>query len=179
MMLNVMTVPYIEHTETLRTNYTEMVLKMIPVNGFTVILAILFCIVLWRLFAKAGMAPWRSVIPVVNFYSLFGLCWDGYMLWVQFFLLVFAARYHYMMVTPGLEGLFENGSAVLFAAFSLLAFLVHASLSRHLARSFGKKPLYALGLTFLPFFFLPYLAFDDSEYRGNLSHKESWRDKYK
>ena len=44
----------------------------------------------------------------------------------------------------------------------LVMFLIYSDLSAH----FGKKPQFAVGIFFLPFIFLPIIAFDDSHYNN-------------
>ena len=90
----------------------------------------------WRIFEKAGVAGWKSLIPIYNVYCLYKLA-TGSGLWLLWFLL------------PGIG--------------TVIALVV---LSVRLARAFGKGAFYTLGLLFLPNIFHLMLGWGSAQYRG-------------
>jgi hypothetical protein len=103
---------------------------------FSLLIAIVMVVSLWKIFAKAGQPGWASVIPIYNEYVLMTQV-VGRPLW--FFLLVFV---------PCL-----NAIALVITMFDL-------------AKAFGKGIGFAIGMILLPVVFIPLLAFGDSEYQG-------------
>ena len=45
-------------------------------------IAVLTVIAWWRLFSKAGQAGWKSVVPVLNVYTLYKICWKPVYFWL-------------------------------------------------------------------------------------------------
>ena len=45
-------------------------------------IAVLTVIAWWRLFSKAGQAGWKSVVPVLNVYTLYKICWKPVCFWL-------------------------------------------------------------------------------------------------
>lgn len=112
----------------------------------TLICALLIQISLWFVFAKAGEAGWKSLLPLYNLYLLMVVAgkpgwWSLPAIAVVLLSLVKAGMFIVV--------------AVLYLVFGVLFFLAMLSL----AERFGKGALFGIGLTFLPMFFFPLLAF--------------------
>lgn len=45
--------------------------------GFCLILALIGLVSMWKIFAKAGLAGWKSLIPFYNMYCLFKITWGN------------------------------------------------------------------------------------------------------
>lgn len=61
---------------------------------------------------------------------------------------------------------FGNGWMFLLMLVPIVNFIVMVMTYFKMAKVFGKGSLFAVGLMFLPFIFLPVLAFGDAEYEG-------------
>ena len=100
------------------------------------VIGILSIIAMWKIFTKAGIEGWKSIIPIYNYYCLFKIAsGNGWL-----FLLV---------LIPGVGALI---AAILLAL--------------KLAKAFGKDTGFAVGLIFLPFIFQLILGFGSAEYVG-------------
>jgi len=119
-------------------------------NANTIFFVIFFLFVLgvtvlmitaqWKLFQKAGREGWEAVIPIYNAYVYFEIC--GKPGW-----------YAFLAFIPCI------GSII------LLVLYIIASLE--LAKRFGKTGGFGIGLFFLPFIFVPVLAFSDAVYNDD------------
>ena len=107
------------------------------------ILIIITIISLWKIFEKAGVEGWKALIPIYNMWVLAEIV--GKPGWLGILPII-------LMFIPFIGN---------FLALIILFYLYYL-----LAKSFGKGPLFALGLTFLGFIFFPILAFSDAQYQG-------------
>lgn len=98
--------------------------------------AIVIIASLWRIFEKAGQPGWAALVPFYNTYVLTVEVARKDIIW---FVLMFVP--------------FVNLAAVI---------VVYLEVSR----KFGYDVGFAIGLFFLPFIFIPILAFSDARYRG-------------
>ncbi len=105
------------------------------------LLVIISLISLWKIFEKAGVEGWKALIPFYN-------------LWV------FAE----IVGQPGWLGLLAILAIFIPVIGILIYFAIIFYLNYLLAQGFGKDVLYAIGLTLLPFIFLPILAFGDDTF---------------
>lgn len=94
-------------------------------------------IVLWKIFKKAGLKPWKSLIPFYNFYCLFQLTFNS----GWYFLLMF--------VMP------------------IVNLITIGVLSYKLARAFGKNKIFSICSIPFFFITSQIIAFDNSTYIGN------------
>lgn len=100
-------------------------------------LVIVMIIAWWKLFTKAGKPGWAALIPVYN-------------LWVLFEIVGLPGWLSLLMFVPFVG---QIGVAIL----NIVAAV-------KMPERFGKEPVYAVGLIFLPMVFYPMLAFGKSEY---------------
>ena len=104
-------------------------------------IVVIVIISLWKIFEKAGVEGWKALIPFYN-------------MWV------FAE----IVGQPGWLGLIAVFLTFIPYIGALLASVIFFYLYYLLAKAFGKDILFALGLFFLGFIFLPILAFGDAKY---------------
>lgn len=93
----------------------------------------------WLLFKKAGKPGWHSLIPILNIWDEYDICWSGSMGMAAFVLMVAAQS--------------ANSSSNNIIAFCGLAagiayLVIHFKESMKLARAFGKGTGYGLILFF-------------------------------
>ena len=128
------------------------------------ILAVLFLSITssWKIFKKAGLSGWKSLIPIYNTYCIILISrlpkWCFFILPLLIFVLLSFLNLHFM------KYIFSSTGHFLIYIFFPLAVFIY--LCYRLARSFGKGIGFALGLVFLPFIFFPLLAFGDAEYES-------------
>lgn len=125
---------------------------------------ILQIIAYWRVFAKAGIPGFLSLIPILNVFLEFKLAWNGKAA-VAFFLLSALSGF-----LPYLSAFLDAGSAgkmiLSLASFVVMLLLAICVIRERfkLARSFGKGFFFALGLLFLEPVFLMILGFGSAAY---------------
>lgn len=115
----------------------DILLNSLPFMIFTVALIVFSVVCSWKIFSKAGIPGWWSIIPFANIYKMFELFWGAGKGWM--FILTFVP--------------FVN-------------VVVNIMLLIKLARSFGKGGGFAAGLIFLSVIFAAILAFGSAEYIG-------------
>ena len=131
-----------------------------PVTFFGVIWIILHIIACWKIFKKAGIPGWHSIIPFVNFYDEYKICWSGGagLIFVLAFIGVWS-------ITPAAA----EGSVFLTATAAVLAFIVvlmQIIESAKLAKAFGKGLGYTLILIFFDRLGRIMLGFGSARYIG-------------
>lgn len=104
---------------------------------FSLFIAIISIVAMWKIFEKAGKPGWASIIPIYNLVVMFQIC--GMNPWL--ILLNFVP--------------FVN-----ILAASILSIIMNVKL----AEKFGKGVGFAIGLIFFNFIFTLILAFGNSEY---------------
>lgn len=111
----------------------------------------------WKIFAKAGEASWKAVIPFVNTYTRYKISWAPKMFWIFIALNLIGGAVPedagFILATVG-------------AAASIAALVISAMSCGKLARAFGHGTGFAVGLFFLEPIFVLILGLDGSEYLG-------------
>jgi uncharacterized membrane protein YsdA (DUF1294 family) len=109
---------------------------IIPLVVFT-----LYC--MWKVFEKAGREGWKAIIPVYNGWVMAEIAGK-----------------------PGWWGIVGYAGAIPFIGFigTIAAFVLGILISIEVAKAFGKEPIFALLLIFLPIIGFAILAFDKSKY---------------
>lgn len=118
-------------------------------------LFVLQIIAYWFLFKKAGVAGWKSIIPIYNNYKMYQIVWDVKYFGAYLVLAMINGIFNYL-----LQSVFTVG--VLALIFSIIRFivlmmscLVDFFFCRKLAFAYGKSSGFAVGLFFLfPIFIL-------------------------
>ena len=114
----------------------------------------------WKIFTKAGVAGWKSIIPFYNYYVEYGLCWNG------MYGLVYAVAYGAASAISysGQQG----GLAVtLMLVLSLLSLVLHIKESLNLAKAFGKGTGFGVCLILFGPIARIVLGFGSARYIGN------------
>ena len=133
---------------------------VVAVLGVTLVLAFAMAAAVWIIFTKAGRQGWECVIPFYN--NLVFLDIAGLPAWVMVF--YFLPQIGAVIVSAaGLAGTFAGVAIVVIGM--LASMLAYALNCQGLARNFGKGLGFACGLFFLPFIFMPILAFGSARYR--------------
>ncbi len=123
----------------------------------------------WKVFTKAGIPGWKSIIPVYNSYLLYKIAWKPSMFFVTLGLGVV-----YLILVAISAGIAAGGgsvgSAIAFLIIGLIliigALVIEIMCYHKLSKSFGHGVGFTLGLIFLSIIFLYILAFGSSEYQG-------------
>ena len=124
-------------------------------------------IALWRIFAKAGHAGWKSLIPVYSQYLLFRIAGKP-SLFPAVFILVIAQTF--LNIT---SMYFTNDDSIfiLLAIWGIVIILgiimaiIYIDYSCSLSKAFGHGIAFAFGLIFLEPLFILILGFGRSQYR--------------
>ena len=129
---------------------------------------------LLKIFQKANKDGLSAIIPIYNQYILCKIVGVNPH-WVLLPFIVFFVNYFFMIFTNILTVIFYVSNfmvilSYLHSVINLLSIVVVVYfiilLNVSLARSFGKKDTYAIGLVLLPIVFYPILAFGKSKYVG-------------
>lgn len=127
----------------------------------------------WMVFVKAGHQGWKAVIPFYNYYMLLRITkhsgWWVAVLVVPTVLILFAgATITYQLVqlsAGGAQALVEMVAVIILIATPIVI-TINAVVMYDLARAFGKRLPFTVGLTLFPFIFLIWLGFGDETFRG-------------
>ena len=152
------------------TNNEELILGGAVVGGMfgvimtiAIILWILLIIAWWKIFTKAGIAGWKSLIPIYNIYLLYTKIANvNFWIWafVPYVLMsVFSAVYPDGSQMPSLV-------ALLLLVILIFYIVGYWKMSKGVSTAFGKGIGYTLGLFFLPNIFHLILGFGSAKYIG-------------
>ena len=141
------------------------VLNMV-MGAFFIVIAwyVLTLVARWRVFTKAGLAGWKSLIPLYSEYCTSKISWK-----TTFFWIVLAAGFASGIIT----GMIENGDTVssfvsfLSSVLGIAITVINLIMNIKLSQRFGHGVLFGLGLMFLPPLFTMILGLGESEYLGN------------
>ena len=128
------------------------------VFAFYVVWYILQVIADWKILSKAGKSGWLSLIPILNVYAEYDICWTGPM--------------GLLYVIIGIVVNFFNGRensntiTILCSILGVVAFVLHIIQSLKLSRSFGKGVGYAIFLIIFGPLARVILGLGSSEYVG-------------
>lgn len=107
---------------------------------FAIILYLVFCFILSRVFVKAGKPAWAAFVPIYNVWLLFEI--------------------------GGKPGWWSLAGLIPFVG-PLIAFVLYIIVSLEIAKKFGKSSTFGiLGLWLFSLIGYAILAFDDSKYSG-------------
>lgn len=120
---------------------------------FSIIIAVLVIVAMWKIFKKAGEPGWKAIVPFYNSYTLFKIVWDTKFFWIN---LGFAVLSGIISFLPAIGWL---GSIISIASFVLTIMVLNK-----LAKSFGHGTGFTIGLIFLPYIFFLILGLGGDEF---------------
>ena len=168
---------------------TSTALALALIGGMATILAIcfviyiLFVIAYWKIFTKAGIPGWKSIIPIYNSYIQYKFTWQTKYLWIMLALLIIGGCmtniggfYTSLYDTAGMVSplnamitAFQTGytAAGIGYLLVLVAYLINAVSYYYLGQAFGHQWGFFVAALIVPFIALLYLGFGSSQYIGN------------
>ena len=130
--------------------------------SFSVAWIVLNIIGNYFLFKKAGKPGWHSLIPFLNTYDEFDMCWDG------------KKGILYLLLLIGVNAVPSTTQSTVVIVLAFLAAMwllsLHFRQSMRLAKSFGKGSLYGLFLFFFNGIGKMILGLGNSQYLGEFSY---------
>lgn len=122
-------------------------------NLFLVAGSIYFTVVNWKIYSKAGQPGFAALIPIystyIRFKISFGNCYKAYMLLIVIGVLLFMA-----------------GGYVSALLVTIISNILYAICNVKLARAFGKRGKFNIGVALMPHIFLAILALGKARYEG-------------
>lgn len=114
----------------------------------------------WRIFTKAGIAGWKSLIPIYSTYLLYKIGWNTKYFWLFFVLSMIDGS------VTGKAAAQESGGIMIVALIvAFLMMIINVLFNLNIAKRFGHGTGFGLGLLFLPSIFMLILAFDGNAYQ--------------
>ena len=104
----------------------------------------------WKVFDKAGIEGWKSLIPLYSDYCTYKISWQ-----TKFYWILMAATIVSGIVSSRISGYAENGDTVpailnaLSTILGLAVMVINLLMNIKLSEKFGHGILFGLGLTFL------------------------------
>lgn len=119
----------------------------------------------WKVFTKAGIAGWKSIIPIYAHYLTFRIAWHRRYFWylIGFSLLTQLLR----LFSDGSTGASGIIYSILTVVCAVTVLYVVYKLQLMLARRFGHGVLFALGLILFNTIFTLILGLGSDRYQGN------------
>lgn len=111
--------------------------------ALVIALVVFFIVVYWCIFEKAGHPGWAALIPIYNIIVLFKVA--GMSPWW-----ILACLLGFIPIVG-----------------SIISLVINVMICIGLGKAFGRGTGFIIGLIFLPFIFMPILAFDDSRWNAN------------
>ncbi|MCR5099477.1 MAG: DUF5684 domain-containing protein [Lachnospiraceae bacterium] len=135
------------------------------VMGILVVAIIWYILVIigdWKIFEKAGKPGWHSLIPFLNLYDEYDLCWNGSMGIVYMVALGVST-----FLTSGSEDVEVTGfKAIVAGVLAIVALVLRIIQSNKLAKAFGHGIGFTLFLIVFERIARVILGFGSSEYEG-------------
>lgn len=120
---------------------------------FIIVLLILLVVAYWKMFTKAGVAGWKSLIPLYNVYIAFKIAWKdqtAFWVWLATSIVYGPFRDH------------EDGVGVITIAAGILALVWWMRFCIRQAKSYGKGAGTGIAAFFLPNILTLYYGFASS-----------------
>ncbi len=146
-------------------NTDVLAASLIAIGTFAVIFLllsliayVLYVIGTWKIFTKAGVAGWKSIIPCYNVYNVYKICWKTSFFWIWFIatlVMAFATS-----VTS------SNAAAIISYIALIVTIVLNVMQNYKLAKAFGYGIGMTLGLLFFNYIFVLILGFGSAKYQG-------------
>ena len=143
------------------------------ITAYGVTMVIIIPIICWAvqavgkffIFKKAGKTPWHAFIPVLSDWDQLDLAWSRMIAWLWVAVLAVSM----LFLSGAVNAVFHikpyiHDSLTIVIVLTLVVIMVINCYQ--LAKAFGKKFLFALGLFFIYPVFMLILGLDNSEYLG-------------
>ena len=115
----------------------------------------------WKIFTKAGIAGWKSIIPIYSDYVEYDLCWKGiFGLIASIFLTYVNYCFTYVKSMP-------NWQTILVAVLGVVALVLSFKQAMKLSKAFGKGTGFGIGLFLLGPIFRLILGYGSARYVGH------------
>lgn len=125
---------------------------------------VLYVIGLWKVFVKAGIAGWKSLIPIYNVYLQFTICWSPKaFINVVLYMIIGSIAEYYLAQQP--EGVLAVMLTISVIGCLLYRIFLQVTLYQKLSAVFGHGVAFGLGLYFLEVIFIIILGFGKSQYQ--------------
>ncbi len=137
-----------------------------------IIILIIFTAAMWKIFQKAGQRGWAIIIPFYRDIILLRIA-DKPKWWIIFFILHTGLNFigaDNLIKTMGYNSSLIFIAVVYGALFAFYIFVLHS-----IIKKFGKNITWTFGCAFLPFIFLPIIAWDKKikfHGDGSIVHQE-------
>lgn len=149
-----------------------MLSVMLAVAGVLIVLWLIWCVLRivanWKIFAKAGEAGWKSLVPIYNRYVQFQLVWKLPVFWV--YIALFFGSGIFASISQNLAETNAGAADVLAILGSILViawFVLDIMFQNKLAKAFGKGTGFTVGLVLLNPVFMLILGLGKAKYLGN------------
>ena len=117
----------------------------------------------WKIFKKAGIPGWKSIIPFYNYYVEYGLCWNA------MYGLVYAVTLYLSQYIQGGDTFAGTMKSVILIVLAVIGVVLHFKESMNLSKSFNKGVGFGVGLFLLGPIWRLALGFGNAKYVGNKS----------
>lgn len=129
------------------------------------VIVVINAISLAMIFKKAEKPLWAAFVPVFDALTLYEI--TGTVAYASLIVYVLFNPILFILIT----GILLANSAIFWLTFILVLYVILSvfvllGIWTELASDFGQDPLYGLGTAFLPFVFLPILAFGPARYQN-------------
>ncbi len=164
---------YIKERNTIMENsyIANFINRLVEQYGTTLVIVIpIICWVVQAIgkffvFKKAGKTPWHAFIPVLSDWDLLDLAWSRMVAWFWVVMIVISGLFLFGAVNAVFNiKPYIHDSLTIACAVSVAVILVINCYQ--LAKAFGKKFFFALGMFFLFPIFILILGLDSSHYLG-------------
>ena len=115
----------------------------------------------WKILSKAGKPGWHSLVPVLNIYEEYEVCWKG-KYGIFYSVMGFIVGMISALSDPDVTTVWTHISSVL----SVFMFFLNIIESNKLSKCYGKGIFFTLGLLVFPRFFRMILGVGSSNYYG-------------
>ena len=144
------------------------------ISVFLWLITIFIIVCMWKIFKKAGIKWWKSLIPIQNIFILFKISWRKKLFRISFFpylLLIYSTilrisyaieecNMYWALCIPRLPTNFQQFIMTLFPIALIISFIFKWIMSFPLAKRFWKSKKFGLWLLFLSPIYYWILAFD-------------------
>ena len=164
---------YIKERNTIMENsyIANFINRLVEQYGTTLVIVIpIICWVVQAIgkffvFKKAGTTPWHAFIPILSDWDQLDLAWSRMIAWTWIVLLVISCLFLSGVVGAvfHMKPYIHDSLTIAFTASLAVLMVVNCY---QLAKAFGKKFFFALGLFFFYPIFMLILGLDSSNYLG-------------